>query len=147
MVGTVSNRASSLTHVVPPGTYPKWPLASCYPDFLRNRIGPARHDVVAEEVDKELPLTDKDACGFRREPTWLSSEIRDFLKNKDASGAKGGTWARAAEMTGFSPGGFGFSETRLGAGTYNRERKAAMPAPIYNGQRRVAGRRSSPPHR
>ena len=53
-VGPVSQRVSSLTHVVPPAAYPQGSLTSFYPDFLRKRVTPARHDVVAEEVDKEL---------------------------------------------------------------------------------------------
>ena len=80
--------------------------------------------MVAEEVDKELPSSSRDHVYGGREFTGLSADIRDFLKNKDDSSAKDDTWARLTEMAGFSLGGFGFFKTRLGMGTYNRERKA-----------------------
>ena len=101
-------------------------MDSFYPDFLRKRIAPARHDVVADEVDKELLLSGPDSTGLGREFDGLSAGIRDFLKNKNETGAKDETWARLTEMTGFSLGGFGFFKTRLVMGTYNRERKATI---------------------
>ena len=84
----------------------------------------ARHDVVAEEVDKELSANVRDTDGMGREFSGLSAEIRGFLKNIDGSNPKDETCNRMTEMAGFSLGGFGFFKTRLGMGTYNRERKA-----------------------
>ena len=60
VVGSASTRASSLTHVVPSGIYPQSGLSPFYPDFLRKRNTPDRHDVVAEEGDKELKLASHD---------------------------------------------------------------------------------------
>ena len=125
-VGPSAARTSSPTHVVPPGSYPQGTLSSCYPDCLRKRNTPARNDVVAEDVDKELLLSPRDAPGAGREFTGLSAEIREPLKNMEESGTKDETWARLAEMAGFSLGGFGFFKTRLGEGAYNRERKATI---------------------
>ena len=54
MLGPVSSRGSSLTHVSQPVAPPQSTLTAFYPDFLRRRITPARHEVVSEEADKEL---------------------------------------------------------------------------------------------
>ena len=111
VVGSASNRASALTHAGPPWGLPQGALAPFYPDFLRKRITPARHDVVAEEVDKELLLTATEPGYGSREFSGLSAEIRDFLKNnKGGNGGKDETWSRLTEMAGFSLGGFGFSK-------------------------------------
>ena len=107
-VGLAAARASSLTHVVPPGSYPKGTLSSFYPNFLRKRNTPARNYAAAEEVDKELLLSAHDASGEGGEFTGMSLEIREFLKNKEESGTEDETWARLAEMAGFPLGGFGF---------------------------------------
>ena len=112
--GLASARASSLTHVVPSGIYPQGAISSFYPEFLRIRNTPARHDAVAEEVDKELLMSAQDAPGAGRGFAGLSVEIRDFLKNKDGPGTKDEKWTRLDEMAGFSLGGFGFFQTRLG---------------------------------
>ena len=82
--------------------------------FTRESTTPARRDAVADEVDKELLLATHDAIALGREFAWLSSEIREFLKNKDESGEKGETWARLAEMAGFAIGGFGSPRRVLG---------------------------------
>ena len=97
----VPRRTSSLTHVVPPTDYPRRSLTSFYPDFLRKRVTPARHDVAAEEVDKELLVNARDTDGVGREFVGLSAEIREFAKYKDGSTPKDETWIRLAEMAGF----------------------------------------------
>ena len=116
LVGPMASRTSSLTHVAPPGNPPVGSLTYAYPDFLRKRTTPARHDVVAEEVDKELLVRARDTDGMGRELSGLTAEIRDFLKNNDGPGSKEETWARLAEMAGFPLSGFGFFSTRLGMG-------------------------------
>ena len=56
------------------------------------------------ELDNELLLAAHDASGVGREITGLSSGAREFLQNKDESGAKEEAWARLVETTGFSIG-------------------------------------------
>ena len=51
---------------------------------MRKRVTPSRHDVVDEEVDKELLLNARDTDGFGREFPGLSAELRDFLKIRTA---------------------------------------------------------------
>ena len=82
--------------------------------------------MAAAEVDEELMLTAHDQGYGSREYAGLSAEIREFLKNKNETGARDETRARLAEMAGFPMGGFGFFKTRLGMGAYSRERKAAI---------------------
>ena len=121
-------RSSSLTRVTPPTAPPRSLSPSFYPEFLRNRITPARHDVVADEVDKELLLNATDP---RRaaDSTGLSSEIREFLKSKQEKGDKEDPWVRLDEMVGFSMGGFGFFSVRLGTALITGGRKdTAHPA-------------------
>ena len=127
VVGPVSQRSSSLTHVAPSTAPPQGALANFYPDFLKKRATPARHSVVAEQVDKELLLPATDPVGGGREFSGLPEEIREFIKTtKDGNTGKDETWTRLTEMEGFSLGGFGFSQARLGMGTYNRERNATI---------------------
>ena len=127
VVGPISQRSSSLTHVAPSTAPPQGALANFYPDFLRKRVTPARHSVVADQVDKELLLTATEPVVGGREFSGLSEEIREFIKTtKEGNTGKDETWTRLTEMTGFSLGGFGFFQTRLGMGTYNRERKATI---------------------
>ena len=78
-LGSVAPRSPSLTHVTPPTARPQGFSSSFYPELLRKRIDPARHDVTAEEVAKELLLN---AADQRRaaDSTGISSEIREFLK-------------------------------------------------------------------
>ena len=111
VAGQVSSRESSLTHVGPPGTYLQWPMSAFYSDFLRKRAAVARRDVVSEEVGRELLLTAPDSSGLGREFAWISSEIRDFVKNKDDSRANGDPWNRITEMAGFAIGGFVFQKS------------------------------------
>ena len=77
-----------------------WAVGLFLSRFFTEAHNPARNYVVAEEVDKELPLAAHDTGGLGREFTRRSFEIRDFVKNKDESGARGATWARLAEMAG-----------------------------------------------
>ena len=51
-------------------------MTSFYPDFLRNRVTPALHDVVAEEVDNELLVRARDTDGMGRELSGWAAEIR-----------------------------------------------------------------------
>ena len=53
-LGPMASRRASLTHVSRQGVLPQSHLSAFYPDFLRRRITTARHEVVAEETDKEL---------------------------------------------------------------------------------------------
>ena len=79
VLGSVSQRTSSLTHVTPRVLNNRG-LGPFYPEFLRKRATPARLDVAAEEVDNELLLAAQSTSGEGREFTGLSAEIRDFLK-------------------------------------------------------------------
>ena len=81
LAGPVASRTSSLTHVAPPINHSLGELTPFYPDFLRKRVTPARRDLVAEDVDKELLLRAIETDGMGREFSRLSAEIRDFLKN------------------------------------------------------------------
>ena len=127
VVGPISQRSSSLTHVAPSTAPLQGDLANFYPDFLKKRATPARHSAVADQVDKELLLTATEPGAGGREFSGLSEEIREFIKTtKEGNTGKDETWTRLTEMTGFSLGGFGFFQTRLGMGTYNRERKATI---------------------
>ena len=103
-VGSAASRVSSITHVAPPGSYPQGDLSSLYPDFLRKRSTPAKHDVVAGEVDKDLLTSSHDLTGGGKEFSGLSAEIREFLKTKGDNSTKDETWARLTEMAGFSLG-------------------------------------------
>ena len=129
-LGHVSRRVSNLTHVTQPGAPPQSSLAAFYTDFLRQRITQAAHEVASEEVDKELiKETSNTAADHPRGPnehSGLSSEIRDFSKQKTENEEKEDTCARVAEMTCCPLGGFGYFRMRLGTGTYNRERKPTI---------------------
>ena len=86
-VGRAGGRAYFLSDSCdPPGNLPQGSLSSCYPEFLGKRVTPAMHDVVDEEVDKELLVTARDTDGVGRELSGLTAEIRDFLKNKNETG-------------------------------------------------------------
>ena len=111
-VGSVAARSSSLAHVDPSTAPPQSALSAFYPEFLRKRVTPARHDVVAEEADKANPLNAADSRTHRYDSAGSSSEIREILKLKQENGDKEETWARLAEMAGFPLGGFGFFGAR-----------------------------------
>ena len=79
-VGSVASHSSSLTRAAPSASPPEGSLSSSHPEFLRKRVTPSRHDVPAEELDKELLLNASDIRTHRYDSTGLSSEIREFPK-------------------------------------------------------------------
>lgn len=130
LVGPSTGRSTSLTHITQAVAPSQSGMSAFYQDFLRRRMTPARHEVVADEVDKEL-LTESLVPGTQglrgiSDSSGLSAEIRDFLKHKTENEDKEETWTRLTELAAFSLGGFGFFQTRLGSGAYNRERKATV---------------------
>ena len=91
-------------------------------------VAPARHEVAAEEVDKELPAgTALDDADGTRETPGISAEIIEVLNHKTESEDEEAPWTRLTQMANFSLGGFGFCKTRWGMGTYSRERKTTIP--------------------
>ena len=84
-------------------------------------------------------LNARETDGMGREFVGLSAEIMEFLKNKDGANPKDETWNRLTEMTGFSLVGFGFFKTRLGMGTYNRERNATILRKFNSGKEALRG--------
>ena len=99
-------------------------LGMLYPDSLRKRAVPDRHMVVLDEVDHGL-LMESDKGRL----TGLTShgDIGALLKLKnDKHDEKDDTWNKVAELSLFALSGFGFFETKLGTGTYSREKKASI---------------------
>ena len=74
----------------------------------------------------ELILSPRDSSGVGREFTGLSAEIRDFLKNKEETGAKYNNWTRISDMDGFPLSAVAGFQNTCGAGTYSRGRKAGI---------------------
>lgn len=97
-VGSLESRSSSLTHDTPSDAPRESSLSSLYPEFIRKRVTPARHDVVAEEVDKELLLNATDFRTPHYDSTGLSAAIRVFLKLQQETGDKAEPWTRLDEM-------------------------------------------------
>ena len=99
-------------------------LGLMYPDFLRKRAVPDRHMVVLGEVDHGLLMeSDKD----RLAGLSPHGDIGALLKLKsDKHDEKEDTWDKLTELSLFALSGFGFFETKLGTGTYNREKKASV---------------------
>ena len=88
-----------------------------YPAFLRRRFTSPKHQVVTEEVDRELISDEKDT----KEASTLSA-----LFKKTQEDDKGEVWNRLNELTTFALVGFDFSDVKIGDGARNRERKEAI---------------------
>ena len=83
-IGPLAGRTSSPTQINHAGALSQSTLSAFYPDFLRRRATPARHEVVDGEVDKYL-LTDTSTVGNtnrNQEAARISAGIRDFPKRK-----------------------------------------------------------------
>ena len=80
--------------------------------------------VVPDEVDHSLLMeTDRDRLGVDAS----RGDIGALLKLKsEKHDEKEDTWNKLTELALFALSGFGFFETKLGTGTYNRERKRAF---------------------
>ena len=95
-----------------------------YPDFLRKRVVPEKHMVVPLEVDHSLLMeVDKERIGIDAS----NGDIGALLKLKtEKLDENEETWNKLTELSLFALSGFGFFETKLGAGTYNRGKKACI---------------------
>ena len=93
--------------------------ASLYHGFLRRRFVPPRHQVVTEDVDRELITDDKDSKEL--------SSVAAYLKsNNEEKEEKEEVWIRLNELTKFPIVGFVFFSVRIGDGAYNRERETTV---------------------
>ena len=110
-----------IEHVLAPIVPQSATLDQYYPSFLRRHGSTSRHQVVADEVDREL-LLDSDG----RNPLPGDSDLSTLIAmKKEKDDEKEDVWNRLTEMTTFALTGFGFFKTSLGTGTYKRERKAS----------------------
>ena len=114
----------SVSNVTSPSATQNADLNMLYPDFLRKRAVPEKHLVVPLEVDHSLLMeVDKERVGTDAS----NGDIGALLKLKSEKlGEKEETWDKLTELSLFALSGFGFFETKLGTGTYNREKKACI---------------------
>ena len=116
----VSTRRT-LAHVTNPITPVMDTLSgSLYPELLRRRFSPPRHQADTEEIDRELLITeDKDseesplADALVKKPNTIEDEKEDAR-------------SRLNELTTFALVGSGLCARKVGTGTYNRERKSTV---------------------
>ena len=85
---------------------------------------PGKHMVVSDEVDHSLLMeSERDRLGLDAS----NGDIGALLKLKsEKHDEKEETWNKLTELSLFALSGFGFFETKLGTGTYNREKKARI---------------------
>lgn len=84
--------------------------STLYPDFIRRRFGPPRHQVVTEEIDRELLLTeDKGPIG--------RALVDALVKKQSNEDDKDDVSSRLNELATFVLVGFGFSTCKVGTGT------------------------------
>ena len=96
-------------------------MGQYYPSFLKRHGSTSRHQVVADEVDRELML---DAGG--KNPLPGESDLSALIAiKKEKEDEKEDVWNRLTEMATFALTGFGFLTTSLGTGAYKRERKSS----------------------
>ena len=110
-----------IDHVLAPVVPHCATLVQYYPSFLKRHGSTSRHQVVADEVDRELML---DVGG--EDPLPGESDLSALIAmEKENDDEKEDVWNRLTEMTTFAMAGFGFFKTSLGTGAYKRERRAS----------------------
>ena len=92
-------------------------LNALLPSFLRRRSAPSRHQVVTEQVDREL-ITHRDTSFHG-----LFGDLSALKKEKEEE-EKGDTRNRLNELATSAICGFGLFWTSIGAETYNTERRS-----------------------